>query len=263
MSKKAPTVNQLAWCSSFIGSHFDPYDEPLTFDELRKRIMGKVTYLFLPSYLAWTRKIQLLQRWDSMWEPFDGPEANSWNKKGKDECLAIPRHGTYDVTLGQADYVKNVTDIDCILTGTIYFKNGRKRSGLFWLITSSDSEAPFVYAIFKSSMFKAWCSLTANTDGRSDFTEGMWNTFPLPALTKEQKDRIIEAGAEVLKARENYPDASWADLYDPDKMPPDFKKALDALNEIVDALFNLPCSATDEDRKNMLASGFYETFQGI
>lgn len=175
-----------------------------------------------------------------MQEHFDGPVDNSWNKDGKDGCLAIPRHKKYEVTLGRADYVKNVKNIDSG-TGTIYFKNGQKRDGLFWLITSS--EAPFVYAILKSSMFKAWCSLTANTKtantkGNSHFTEGMWNTFPLPALTNDLKENII-------KAEEN-------------------QKKLD---EIVDALFNLPCKptdkVTDEDRKNMLAEGFEKTFRDI
>ena len=232
MSKKSP----LAWCSSFIGSHFDPYDEPLTFDGLRKRIMGKVTYLFLPRYFAWNQKIQPLQRWDNMQEHFDGPVDNSWNKKGKDGCLLILRHHIYEYTLEHADYVQNVTDVDCITPGTVYFKNGRKRLGLFWLITSS--KAPFVYAILKSSMFKAWCSLTANTNGDSHFTEGMWNTFPLPALTNDLKESIIEA-----------------------------EKNQKDLDEIIDALFNLPCKdmdkVTDDDRKNMLAEGFLETFHNV
>lgn len=177
-------------------------------------------------------KTQPLKRWDNMLQGhFDGPVDNSWNKDGKDGCLAIPRHKKYEVTFGRADYVKNVKNIDSG-TGTIYFKNGQKRDGLFWLITSS--EAPFVYAILKSSMFKAWCSLTANTKGNSHFTEGMWNTFPLPALTNDLKENIIKAG----KNRQN-----------PDK--------------IVDALLNLPCNATDEERKNMLADGFLKTFQDV
>ena len=160
---------------------------------------------------------------------FDDPEGNSWNKDEKDKCLAVPRHKKYDDTLRQADYVKN---IDCIDSGTIYFKKGRKRSGLFWLITAS--EAPFVYSILKSSMFKAWCGLTANTEGDSHFTEGMWNTFPLPSLTDDQKNRIIEA-------RQNQQD----------------------LDKIVDALFSLPCDATDGDKKNMLAEGFLDAFQDV
>ena len=235
MSEEAPTANQLAWCSSFIASHFDPYDKPPTFDELRNRIeknRGNKINLS-PQDLVWNQKTRPLKRWDNMLQGhFDGPADNSWNKDGKDGCLAIPRHRKYDYTLNRADYVKNVKNIDCIDSGTIYFKKGRERSGLFWLITAS--EAPFVYSILKSSMFKAWCGLTANTEGDSHFTEGMWNTFPLPSLTDDQKESIIKAG----KNRQN-----------PDK--------------ILDALLNLPCNATDEERKNMLADGFLKTFQDV
>ena len=37
------------------------------------------------------------------------------------------------------------------------------KKDLHWLINANANEADFVYAILKSSMFKAWCELTACT----------------------------------------------------------------------------------------------------
>ena len=66
----------------------------------------------------------------------------------------------------------------------------------------------------------------------------VWNTFPLPSLTNDQKDRIIEGGAKVLEARAGYPKSSLADLYDPDNMPSDLKKAHEALDRAMDSVFS-------------------------
>ena len=67
----------------------------------------------------------------------------------------------------------------------------------------------------------------------------VYNNFPWPAPTPEQKSRIEQTGQSILDARALYPDASLADLYDPLTMPKELRKA-----------------HTDNDKAVMAAYGF-------
>ena len=53
----------------------------------------------------------------------------------------------------------------------------------------------------------------------------VYNNFPWPTPTEEQKARIAEAAPAILDARALYPDSSLADLYDPTLMPKELLQA--------------------------------------
>ena len=53
----------------------------------------------------------------------------------------------------------------------------------------------------------------------------VYNTFPWPNPTNEQKERIEKTAQMILDARNLYPDSSLADLYDDLIMPPELRKA--------------------------------------
>ena len=53
----------------------------------------------------------------------------------------------------------------------------------------------------------------------------VYNAFPWPMPTDEQKAKIEETAQGILDARAKYPDSSLADLYDPLTMPPELLKA--------------------------------------
>ena len=59
----------------------------------------------------------------------------------------------------------------------------------------------------------------------------VYNNFPLPTPTKEQKEKIEKTAQMILDARSNYPNSSLADLYDELTMPSDLRKA-HQLNDI-------------------------------
>jgi hypothetical protein len=65
----------------------------------------------------------------------------------------------------------------------------------------------------------------------------VYNTFPWPDVTDAQRKHIEALAEDVLMARENYPDKSLADLYDPDTMPDDLRAAHKALDEAVERLY--------------------------
>ena len=53
----------------------------------------------------------------------------------------------------------------------------------------------------------------------------VYNNFPWPAPTDEQRTKIKQTAQAILDARNLYPDCSLADLYDEATMPPELRKA--------------------------------------
>lgn len=76
---------------------------------------------------------------------------------------------------------------------------------------------------------------------KSDYSYGnkiVYNTFPWPVVSEEQRNNIISLAKTVLLARENYPENTLAELYDPLKMPADLLEAHQALDKAVDRLYS-------------------------
>ncbi|MEO1256592.1 MAG: type IIL restriction-modification enzyme MmeI, partial [Bacteroidota bacterium] len=64
-----------------------------------------------------------------------------------------------------------------------------------------------------------------------------YNTFPIPNLTKKNKEDLTSSAQEILIARERHFPSTIADLYDPDKMPSDLKEAHDRNDEILERIY--------------------------
>jgi len=58
-----------------------------------------------------------------------------------------------------------------------------------------------------------------------EYSTNIYNNFPWPNPTPEQKTRIEQTAQGILDARALYPDSSLADLYDPVNMPPELRNA--------------------------------------
>lgn len=83
------------------------------------------------------------------------------------------------------------------------------------------------FGILISNVHMAW---TRAVCGRikSDYRyskDVVYNNFPWPEPTPEQKERIEQTAQMILDARALYPDSSLADLYDEVLMPPELRKA--------------------------------------
>ncbi|MBQ9954934.1 MAG: class I SAM-dependent DNA methyltransferase [Eggerthellaceae bacterium] len=104
------------------------------------------------------------------------------------------------------------------------------------------------YGILHSQVHNAWMRTVAGRL-KSDYrySGGMvYNTFPWPNPTPEQKERIEQCAQAVLDARENHPGKSLADLYDPDKMPADLLSAHKALDAAVEAAYGVNFNGDEE-----------------
>lgn len=61
----------------------------------------------------------------------------------------------------------------------------------------------------------------------------VYNTFPWPSPTSQQKEKIEKMAQAILNARNLYADSSLADLYDPLTMPIELRKAHEANDKAV------------------------------
>ena len=64
-----------------------------------------------------------------------------------------------------------------------------------------------------------------------------WNTFPVPTLTEQNKADLTACAEEILLARENHFPSTIADLYDPDTMPDDLRRAHEKNDEVLERIY--------------------------
>jgi len=83
------------------------------------------------------------------------------------------------------------------------------------------------FGVLTSNVHMAWVRATCGRI-KSDYRyskDVVYNNFPWPMPTPEQKIRIEATAQAILDARALYPDSSLADLYDEVAMPPELRKA--------------------------------------
>ena len=98
------------------------------------------------------------------------------------------------------------------------------------------------FGILTSNVHNAWMRTTCGRM-KSDYRYGgdiVYNNFPWPKPTDEQKAKIEQTAQVILDARALYPDASLADLYDELTMPPELRKAHQANDKAVMAAYGFP-----------------------
>ena len=97
----------------------------------------------------------------------------------------------------------------------------------------------WVFSIIISRLHLVWAQ-TISGKLKSDFRYSAiicYNTFPLPVLTKKNKEDLTACAEEILIARERHFPATIADLYDPEKMPEDLKLAHERNDEVLERIY--------------------------
>ena len=75
----------------------------------------------------------------------------------------------------------------------------------------------------------------------------VYNNFPWPTPTDDQKSKIEETAQAILDARALYPGSSLADFYDPLTMPAELRKAHAANDRAVMASYGFSIKMTEAD----------------
>lgn len=79
-----------------------------------------------------------------------------------------------------------------------------------------------------------------------------WNTFPVPPLTEKNKTDLTRCAEDILLAREAHFPATIADLYAPDKMPENLRRAHDRNDEVLERIYIGRCFKNDTERLEKL-----------
>ena len=110
------------------------------------------------------------------------------------------------------------------------------------------------FAILTSAMHMAWVRTVCGRI-KSDYRYSasiVYNTFPWPTVSEEQKKAVSELADMVLNIRNMYPDKTLAEMYDPDKMPEPLAEAHHNLDVAVDSLYRNTPFESDEERLQLL-----------
>ena len=109
------------------------------------------------------------------------------------------------------------------------------------------------FALLTSAMHMAWLRhIGGRLESRYRYSIGLvYNTFPLPPKGADLS-KLEPLAQSVLDARAAHPDATLAELYDPDLMPPDLRRAHQALDRAVDKLYRRAAFTSERQRVEYL-----------
>jgi len=96
-----------------------------------------------------------------------------------------------------------------------------------------------IFALLTSRIHLVWIAAVCGkikTDYRYSSTLG-WNTFPVPTLTDTNKADLTRCAENILLARENHFPATIAELYDPENMPDDLRRAHEQNDETLERIY--------------------------
>ena len=94
-------------------------------------------------------------------------------------------------------------------------------------------------ALIASRLHWVWIG-TVCVRMRTDFSYSNtlgWNTFPVPKLTDQNKADLTRCAENILLTREAHFPATIADLYDPDAMPDDLRRAHEENDEVLERIY--------------------------
>lgn len=118
------------------------------------------------------------------------------------------------------------------------------------------------FGILMSKMHNTWMRYTCGRL-KSDYSYSntiVYNNFPWPLSPTDKQKQAVEAAAQgVLDARAQFPEASLADLYDPNTMPPVLVKAHQALDKAVDLCYR-PQPFANETKRIEYLFELYEQY---
>ena len=118
-------------------------------------------------------------------------------------------------------------------------------SNLLFLIPEASL---YHFGVLESNVHMAWMRTVCGRL-KSDYRYSkdiVYNNFPWPSPTDIQKEKIEQTAQTILDARARYPNASLANLYDPNTMPLELLKAHQANDRAVMQAYGMPIKETDE-----------------
>jgi hypothetical protein len=97
----------------------------------------------------------------------------------------------------------------------------------------------FYLALLVSRLHWVWMAIVCGRlELRFSYSNTLgWNTFPVPPLTEQNKADLTRCAENILLAREAHYPATIADLYDPETMPDNLRRAHDANDALLESIY--------------------------
>jgi hypothetical protein len=117
------------------------------------------------------------------------------------------------------------------------------------------------FSILTSNVHMAWMRIVCGRlEMRYRYSKNIvYNNFPWPTPTEEQKAKIEQTAQAILDARAKYPDCSLADLYDEVTMPPELRRAHQDNDRAVMAAYGFDSKMSESD----IVAKLFEMYQEL
>jgi hypothetical protein len=119
---------------------------------------------------------------------------------------------------------------------------------------------PYLFGVISSRMHMSWLrAVGGKLEDRLRYSKNIvYNNFPFPDITDDQKKTITNQVYNILDERERYPEKTMAELYDPEKMPESLRDAHQYLDEVIDKIYRSKSFKDDNERLEHLFTLYEE-----
>ncbi len=121
------------------------------------------------------------------------------------------------------------------------------------------------FGVLTSNVHMAWMrAVCGRLEMRYRYSINVvYNNFPWPSPTEEQRERIEETARAILDARALYPDSSLADLYDETTMPPELRTAHQRNDRAVCAAYGWNAHSPEFQSESACVSTLMKMYQSL
>lgn len=144
-----------------------------------------------------------------------------------------------------------------------FFSNGEIAHNSCQIIPNGEL---YDFGILESAMHMTWVRyVCGRLESRYRYSKDIvYNNFPWPDKPTEKQVAAVEQAAQaVLDARAAHPESSLADLYDPVAMPPDLRRAHQALDKAVDAAYGKKSFFTSDAERVAFLFDLYHHYTSL
>lgn len=113
---------------------------------------------------------------------------------------------------------------------------------------------PWIFGLLTSRMHMVWLrAVGGRLEDRLRYgTFIVYNNFPAPHLSTQDRASLSEKAFRILDVREYFPEKSLSNLYDPNVMPNNLRLAHEELDRLVEGFYRLNGFKADEERLSHL-----------
>ena len=122
-------------------------------------------------------------------------------------------------------------------------------------------DAPvYLFALLVSNLHNLWIKAIGGKRGETTVQNSSlcYNSFVVPDISEDDKNILSKMSFAIMDVREKYPDQTFAQLYDPKKMPNDLKQVHIENDKLVDKIVLGKNDLRDKERLSMLFKMYRE-----